>query len=436
MNRVITPLMRTLFAALCVAFVAACSAQTITYKQLTNYAALKTNGLHYGGLVITNNGTAIPSLTLGNADATSIAAQYWNIGVERWTVFVDSNRWQFTQFHPLQPGHLEFYKAQNSASIGFPGGVVTNAGDLRVVGIAYDQNGAPFASQRFASNAVQVSAGSGILVSPVGAGGVMTYTVTATGGAGATNAINIVSTNGAVGGVGLTSIAFNNGYGNTVTGVSNNSQFTLVWNVDFSPASNNTALAFGTLGTNVTNHVTGIGNSITNRITDLGNSVTSRINDVSTALTNALASKQDSYANLSALGNSGIQFPGTAALVSNVNQVLWNLMTEAVATNSATSNLTINVRTNKYYVTATNNITVTNFAGITAGVASDTTIIIEPQLIPRGITYPTLGGTSFGITANTNANSPMWTTLTNGVKYALTISSFGAQTFWSISAWK
>ncbi len=225
--------------------------------------------------------------------------------------------------------------------------------------------------------------------------------------------------------------------------MSNNGAFTLTWTVDFGPATNH-ANAVGLGNTNLSyalalaasNLSYAIGQNNTNFSYLIGAAATNMGNALGVAFTNALAAKQDGYANLSALGNSGIGFPGTSQIESNLNQIFWNLQRMTVATNSSTSNLTVNVRTNKYYFTITNNITVTNFTGIADGVASDTTIIIEPQLIPRTITYPTLGATSFGITANTNANAPMWTTLTNGVKYALTVSSFGVQTFWSISAWK
>lgn len=427
--------MRTLFAALCLALVTACSAQTITYRQLTNWAALKTNGVIYSNLFL--GGTPLrwqwePPQDLYLTDGTNFYFFKNNTGL-----FYGDNSgglpgFLVGSFACLVGNHILLTAPKT-----------TNTGDFHINGIGYDQNGVPLASERYSSNAVQVLAGAGTIITAAGAGGVMQYTVTSTAGAGATNAISAVTTNAAIGGIGLTTLAINNGYGNTVAGVSNGGAFTLTFTVDFGPATNyanavglgNTNLSYA-LAAACSNLTYAVGVGSTNLAYLIGAASTNLANAYSVALTNALAAKQDSYANLSSLGNSGIQFPGTSALVSNVNQVLWNLMTEAVATNSATSNLTINVRTNKYYVTATNNITVTNFSGITAGVASDTTIIIEPQLIPRGITYPTLGGTSFGITANTNANSPMWTTLTNGVKYALTISAFGSQTFWSISAWK
>jgi hypothetical protein len=100
------------------------------------------------------------------------------------------------------------------------------------------------------------------------------------------------------------------------------------------------------------------------------------------------------------------------------------------------SNLTVNFATNKYYFLLTNNVTLTNFSGLATNTGGDVTMILEPVLVNRGVGYPTLGGASFGIYANTNANVPMWGTLTNGRKYALSISAYGTNTFWSISEWR
>lgn len=448
MKSVIKAVMRTLFAVLCLAFVTACSGQAITRQQLTNYAVgmnsgKATNLTHYGSILFTNKGPIAPNLYFANSDGSSGLIFQWLFPGQFWGVVVQSNDWQLTDSGLLSDSFLHFWKDANTASIGRGGGTITNNADLRVTGIGYDQNNVPYATTRNASNAVQVVAGGGTIVTAAGAGNQMTFTVTSTAGAGATNAVSSITTNGAIGGLGIQTLSFDNGYGNTVAGVSNNQAFTLTWTVDFGPATNyanavglgNTNLSYA-LALAASNLSYAIGANNTNFALVIGAAATNLANAYSVALTNALAAKQDGYANLSALGNSGIGFPGTSMIESNVNQIFWNLQRMTVATNSSTSNLTVNVRTNKYYFTITNNITVTNFTGIADGVASDTTIIIEPQLIPRGIAYPTMGGSSFGIYANTNANAPMWTTLTNGNRYALTVSSFGTNTFWSISLWK
>jgi hypothetical protein len=435
--------MKVLFAALCLAFVTACSAQVISRQQLTNYAVGMnggswTNGRHVGTLRLTNDPVSLlsPSIYFEDSLSNGVTTMEWRVGAQEWSIFASTNSWKLTQFTPFFPSHLEIWP-DGSTSIGIPGSTVTNNADLRVTGIAYDLNGQRFVNTIDASNNVRVAAGAGTLVSASGAGGVMTYTVTSTAGAGATNAISAVQTNGGIGGIGLTSIAFNNGYGNTVSGVSNSGAFTLTFTVDFTAPTNYANAVFTSLSNFASQLAYTIGANSTNFGFQIGANATSYVNTATVNITNALTAKQDGFAALTELGNSGIRFPGTASMIeSNVNQIFWNLQRMTVATNSSTSNLVINLRTNKYYFHATNNITVTNLTGINEGVASDTTIIIEPQLIPRGIAYPTLGGSSFGIYANTNDNSPMWTTLTNGNRYALTISSFGTNTFWSISRWK
>lgn len=439
MKHVIKPLMRTLWAALCLAWVTACSAQTVTMRQVTNYALPRINPVMGGGTLGFSNSSlyiSVPSdlefyLTDGTNNyifKTSIAS-----------FFGDSSG---TLYSALVGKSAELIAG--TGGIRLTSANTTNMGNLYVEGIAYDQNNRTYVTTINSSNDVQVVAGSGTIVTASGAGGVMTYTVTSTAGAGATNAISAVQTNSAIGGIGLTSIGFNDGYGNTVAGVSNNGAFTLTWKVDFLPATNYANLVFIsasnlalTIGANATSLVYAVGANDTNFALAIGAAGTNLANSYSTALTNLANAKQDGFTALTELGNSGIRFPSTASMIeSNVNQIFWNLQRMTVATNSSASNLVINLRTNKYYFTATNNITVTNLVGIAEGISSDTTIIIEPQLIPRAITYPTMGGASFGIYANTNDNAQMWTTLTNGSKYALTISAFGTNTFWSISRWK
>lgn len=431
------------FLAGCLWLVAlGCSAQVISYKQLTNYAVgmssgRATNLTHYGNAQFTNDATsgAAPNIYVGQSDGSLGSILQWNIGGQLWGYIVQSNVFQLNESSPFLPAYLAFWKDINTASIGKGGGTITNNGDLRVTGIAYDQNNRAYVTTIDASNDVRVAAGAGTIVTAAAAGGVMTYTVTSTAGAGATNAISAVSTNGAIGGLGLTSLGFNDGFGNTVSGVSNSGAFTLTWKVDFTGPTNYANAIFTSLSNFASTLSYQIGANATNFGYQIGANATSRIDAVSTALTNLANSKQDGFTALTELGNSGIRFP-VGNLESNVAQVLYQLQTTAIPTNSAVSNLTVNFRTNKYYITLTNNLTVTNFAGIGAGIGSDTTIIIEPQLIPRGITYPTLGAASFGIYANTNDNAAMWTTLTNGNRYALTISAFGTNTFWSLSRWK
>ena len=63
-------------------------------------------------------------------------------------------------------------------------------------------------------------------------------------------------------------------------------------------------------------------------------------------------------------------------------------------------------------------------------------MIVVPQLINRTVVYPTLGAAGYSVRSYTNSNSQMWTTLTNGSAYAISISGFGTNLFWAITEWK
>lgn len=129
---------------------------------------------------------------------------------------------------------------------------------------------------------------------------------------------------------------------------------------------------------------------------------------------------------------------GTKA-ITNLSGVQNFVHNGLLSTNgAANSQITVNFYTNKYYFRITNNVSVTNFSGLAPTTGSDVTIVLEPTLVNRSIYYPLLGqGTPVqGIYCHTNANAPMWTTLTNGRKYALTISAYGTNTFWAITEWK
>ncbi len=108
-----------------------------------------------------------------------------------------------------------------------------------------------------------------------------------------------------------------------------------------------------------------------------------------------------------------------------------------VATNStANSNLTINWDQGTQDIYATNNLSLTNQTGLATGTNKNTTLFITPLLVTRTIVYPTLGGASFGQRWFTNINSPMWTTLTAGNVYAVSLTARGTNVHATISEWK
>jgi len=130
--------------------------------------------------------------------------------------------------------------------------------------------------------------------------------------------------------------------------------------------------------------------------------------------------------------------PAAADITSLTNFVgnSTNLITTLMATNNgASSNVTVNFAgQRRIEIFLTNNITITNFAGLLAGTFSDVAIHLIPQLIPRGIGVPTLGAPSFGTYVHTNQNSPIWPTATN--ELVLSISTRGTNQYWSMSEWR
>lgn len=121
----------------------------------------------------------------------------------------------------------------------------------------------------------------------------------------------------------------------------------------------------------------------------------------------------------------------------SISNVLYLLSTQLVATNTTVnSNLTVNYNIGAVDLFITNNISLTNQTGLAANTSKSTVLFIQPQLVNRTVVYPTLGGASFSQRWFTNANSPMWTTLTGGVTYALSLTSRGTNVHAAISEWK
>lgn len=109
-----------------------------------------------------------------------------------------------------------------------------------------------------------------------------------------------------------------------------------------------------------------------------------------------------------------------------------------VPTNNSLSNITVNLGTTNYVeIWTTNNLTFTNWVGITDGGVGNYTAIIRPQLITRGVNWGNLGlsNPGYGVAIATNANNAMWTSLTNDKTYALTITRVGTNLFPTLTVW-
>jgi len=171
----------------------------------------------------------------------------------------------------------------------------------------------------------------------------------------------------------------------------------------------------------------------------------SNTNGLSAVWTNGV-SVSSAATNLNLIEGEGITLLATNAsgLASvqvknngSISNVLYLLSTQLVATNTTVnSNLTVNYNIGAVDLFITNSISLTNHTGLAANTSKTTVLFIQPQLVNRTVVYPTLGGPSFGQRWFTNANSPMWTTLTGGVTYVMSLTSRGTNVHASISEWK
>ena len=122
--------------------------------------------------------------------------------------------------------------------------------------------------------------------------------------------------------------------------------------------------------------------------------------------------------------------------VSNVFYLRTNLVTHLIGTNAAAlTNLSFNFDQACTVIYLTNNVTLTNWTGLGAGAAKNIRVHIRPQLVPRTITWSSLGVPALGAHWKTNANSPVYAVLTNGVEYVLSASTLETNVFVSLTAW-
>lgn len=204
----------------------------------------------------------------------------------------------------------------------------------------------------------------------------------------------------------------------------------IVRQIELTAASNAVLATTYTVGANLTNYANGVTNSSIVRQADL-----TAASNALLAVTYTVGANGTNYAN--GVTNSSIVRQADLAAASNVLATVTALQLDLIATNgSANSNLIISVAVPYRDIFFTNSITITNWTALTSGTVSNFVYFLHPMLINRTVVYPTLGGSSFGICTFTNANSPMWTTLTQGVTYALSGTTRGTNVHLSISEWK
>lgn len=119
---------------------------------------------------------------------------------------------------------------------------------------------------------------------------------------------------------------------------------------------------------------------------------------------------------------------------ANTNRVHAYVQIAAGTNDAAVTNLTADARVVSTEVTLTNNATVTNFTGITAGTSGSFTLKFRPQLIDRSITW--LVGTNHGVVVRTNPAAALPTTLSKDAEYWATFDRFGTNLVLTVTAFQ
>lgn len=136
------------------------------------------------------------------------------------------------------------------------------------------------------------------------------------------------------------------------------------------------------------------------------------------------------------IGNVTNAFIGEGVEFDEVTLSIAKTITSVLAgtNNAVNTNLFLNVTNKLTTIDVTNNMTSTNFSGVAAGEFHNAVFVYSPQLISRTNVYPV--GNQYGQGWKTNVNAPLFTTLTNGVTYVLSLTTVGTNVFASMSAWQ
>ncbi len=128
------------------------------------------------------------------------------------------------------------------------------------------------------------------------------------------------------------------------------------------------------------------------------------------------------------LGN-GLEFDGAAIGISKTPTTVL-----AGTNNAVVTNITIVATSAFTSVVATNNMTTTNLTGASSGVFNNALVLFRPQLVNRTNCYPI--GNQYGQAWKTNVNAPLFTTLTSGVFYVLSLTTVDSNVLASMSVWQ
>lgn len=153
------------------------------------------------------------------------------------------------------------------------------------------------------------------------------------------------------------------------------------------------------------------------------------------AVTNWSTLQQKGAATLeSTLNVTGLSSLSSAQLTNNIAYLFSNVN---VATNStANTNITIDASLSFSVLYVTNNPSFTNWLSVGVGTNWNFTRIIKPMLVNRAAVWPALGATlGLFFQTNTGPGGTLWGTLTSGVTYAISGTTYDTNVLLSITAW-
>lgn len=133
------------------------------------------------------------------------------------------------------------------------------------------------------------------------------------------------------------------------------------------------------------------------------------------------------------LTSSSIGVP-VGTVVSNVQAIYQQTYTNYPAI--TVSNFVFSFLTNNYELNAYTNLNFTNIVGHHRSSKSDLVVMIRPLNQNCTVVWPAAGVNHLSYNWRTNANSTLWTTLTNNKVYVATIAAVGTNFFPSISLWE
>jgi hypothetical protein len=245
---------------------------------------------------------------------------------------------------------------------------------------------------------------------------------------GSTNLVTIASGSGTFGGMVITnSLTVNTQYAGSLTISNITYPRSAVWGSDGNLTNSSAIANWSIYDTNA------ISTTASNAANNIATAATN-----SASVTNWITTRQPSAKGLSNIVNDALF--DSARVASNIDNFVGNVETRLIATNSSTSNITVAFKghTNTVYLYLTNNATFTNWTTLASGLQSSALYIIRPQLITRGVNWGNLGGSNpgYGVAIYTNANNLLWTWLTNGKTYALSMQCIETNIFPTLTLWE